>query len=583
MALLVPALALAAEGDLDAGFGSGGTVITPIGTSTDEAHAMAIDSQGRIVTAGQSINGTALDDFALARYEENGSLDAGFGSAGEVTTGFGTKTDDLGRGVAIDSQGRIVAVGSSNDGLGGPSDFAVARFTSTGSPDGGFAGAGKVLTSVRSGDDAAAAVAIDSQDRVVVAGRSSNGLNDDIAVVRYRTDGTLDTSFGGTGKVTTPVGSGLDRANAVAIDSQGRIVVAGPTFNGTKDNFAVVRYRADGGLDTTFTGTGKVTTSISASGFDRANAVAIDAQGRIVVAGQTFNGADDDFALVRYNPNGTLDTTFNGTGKVTTAIGNGDDEANSVAIDQQGRIVAGGAVFNPNADFGVARYNADGALDTSFNGVGKVTTSLTAGNDRIRGLAIDQRDRVVAAGDTGNDFALARYIGDEVPPKVTFGGGGPPPGSFTNDPTPTFTFSSSESGSTFACGIDAIPPTPCSSPFTVGTSLADGAHSVSIVAIDRAGNASAALRRTFKVDTRKPTLKIKGDRRIDARRGEGIAKLKLKANEPVTLRCKVDREKPESCDARFRVRLEIGRHKLRVTATDRAGNRSSKKKRLVVA
>ncbi len=234
-------------------------------------------------------------------------------------------------------------------------------------------------------------------------------------------------------------------------------------------------------------------------------------QGRIVAAGRSFNGTNDDFAVARYAPNGTLDTGFNGTGKVTTSIGTGDDEANAVAIDGAGRIVVGGTVFNPSADFGLARYRPDGTLDTSFNGVGKVTTSLTAGNDVIRGVAIDQRERIVAAGDTGNDFALARYIGDTVPPKVTFGGGGPPPGSFTNDPTPTFTFSSSESGSTFACGIDAIPPTACSSPFTVGTALADGAHSVSIVATDKAGNPSAAVKRTFTVDTTEAGAEDQGE------------------------------------------------------------------------
>ena len=327
-------------------------------------------------------------------------------------------------------------------------------------------------------------------------GSATTAANNDFALARYRTDGTLDPTFGAGGKTTTPIGTGSDVALAVAIDSQGRIVAAGRSASGpgddTESDFAVARYDVNGSPDATFNGTGKVTTPFGAGSFDRANGVAIDSQGRIVAAGNDNNGTDDDFALVRYNADGSLDLTFNGTGKVTTPIITGDDDAEGVTIDAQGRIVAAGFVFGAtSADFGLVRYNADGSLDTTFNGTGKVTTSLTAGNDRGRAVAIDPKQRIVVAGDTGNDFALTRYVGDTAPPTVTFGGGGPPPGSFTNDPTPTFTFSSSESGSTFACGVDAIPPTACSSPFTVGTALADGAHSVSIAATDQAGNPSA--------------------------------------------------------------------------------------------
>ncbi len=280
--LLLPAAAQGAEGDLDQSFGAGGKVITPIGPSTDQANAMAIDSQGRIVVAGQAFNGTtALTDFALARYEENGSLDAGFGSGGTVITGFGTKTDDSGRGVAIDSQGRIVVVGLTFDGA----DFATENF----------------------------------------------------AIARYTPDGTLDTSFNGTGKVTQPIGTRADNAGAVAIDAQDRIVVAGVSDTGSNSNpnndFALARFNPNGSLDTSFNGSGKVITSFG-TGSDAASAVAIDAQGRIVVAGKASNGTENDFALARYNPNGTLDTTFNATGKAVTAFTPGGfDRAAGVALD----------------------------------------------------------------------------------------------------------------------------------------------------------------------------------------------------------------------------------------------------------
>jgi len=570
----------AAEGDLDPGFGSGGTLIAPIGSSSDEAHAVAIDSQGRIVAAGQSSNGSALNDFSLARFEPNGGLDPGFGTGGKVLTTFGPTTDDLGRAIGIDSLGRIVVAGSSNSGSN--NDFAVVRYDPGGTVDGSFHGIGTATTPIGAGDDSARGLAIDSQNRIVVAGSSDNGSNNDFAVVRYDANGNLDASFNGTGKVTTPIGGDSDVATAVAIDSQGRIVVVGRTFNGTKDDFAVARYTASGALDTTFNGTGKVTTSFSAGGFDEANAVTIDSQGRIVVAGQSFNGTNDDFAVARYTPSGALDSTFNGTGKVTTPIVNGDDDAEGVAIDPQGRIVAAGFVFGTSADFGLARYNPDGSLDTTFNGTGKVTTSLTAGNDRGRAVAIDAQERIVVAGDTGNDFALARYIGDQTPPTVTISGG-PPDGGFTNDSAPAFDFTSSESGSSFACGFDSVAPSGCSSPFTVGTALVDGRHSVSITGTDRAGNTSAPATRAFTVDTRNPKLTIKGKKRVRAKGRRARARFKLKADEPVALACKVDRKKPKRCGSKFRTpRLRRGAHKLKVTATDRAGNKTSKTKRLRV-
>src|SRR5439155_17777243 len=143
------------------------------------------------------------------------------------------------------------------------------------------------------------------------------------------------------------------------------ILAAG--YAGSPVHFAVVRLNPDGGLDTTFGGTGKVTTPLSTYG-DGANAVSIDGQGRIVLAGFAFDATmSTDFALARYNPDGTLDTSFGGTGNVTTAVSTTDDFANGVAIDEQGRIVAAGKAFNASdGDFAVVRYNADGSLDSSL-------------------------------------------------------------------------------------------------------------------------------------------------------------------------------------------------------------------------
>jgi len=170
------------------------------------------------------------------------------------------------------------------------------------------------------------------------------------------TSGSLDTTFNTTGKVTTAIGAINDSALAVAIQSDGKIVAAGYSYNGANYDFALVRYNTDGSLDTTFNTTGKVTTAIGASN-DSAYVIAIQSDGKIVAAGYSDNGANDDFALVRYNTDGSLDTTFNTTGKVTTAIGASNDYAYAVAIQSDGKIVAAGYSYNgANDDFALVRY-----------------------------------------------------------------------------------------------------------------------------------------------------------------------------------------------------------------------------------
>jgi uncharacterized delta-60 repeat protein len=271
---------------------------------------------------------------------------------------------------------------------------------------------------------------------------------------------------------------------------------------------------------------------------------------------------------------------------VTTPVGILDSHASSVAIDSQGHIVAGGWSSNGgDNDFAIARYRPDGSLDPSFQGTGKVTTPISAGQDLLQGVVVDSRDRIVAVGQaasaTVNDFATVRYVGDQTPPTVTIASG-PADGGFTNDTTPSFDFSSSEAGSSFGCGFDAVPPAACGSPFTPGTALADGPHSISITATDRAGN-SATAGRSFTIDTVAPGLEINGHRKFKSRKRKARAHFELAANEPVTFSCEVDEMPAGACDADYRTRkLKRGKHTLTVTATDRAGNASSEAKKLKI-
>jgi uncharacterized delta-60 repeat protein len=274
---------------------------------------------------------------------------------------------------------------------------------------------GKVTTDIGAAtNDEGTDIAVQPDGRSVVAGSSGN----DFAVVRYTTNGGLDTTFDTDGKVTTDVGAATaDDAFAIATQADGKLVVAGLSSG----DFAVVRYSASGGLDTTFDTDGKVTTDVGAATDDGAFHVAVQPDGRIVAAGYSGTGGTYDFALVRYNANGSLDATFDTDGKVTTDIGTATyDYVWEIALQADGKIVAAG--WGDGTKFSLARYNANGGLDTSFNGNGKVLTDIGAAtNDESLGVAIQPDGKIVAGGTTstnGGDFAVVRYEGD---PAVSIG------------------------------------------------------------------------------------------------------------------------------------------------------------------
>ncbi|MCX5848650.1 MAG: hypothetical protein NTW65_04305 [Deltaproteobacteria bacterium] len=279
---------------------------------------------------------------------------------------------------------------------------------------------GAVTTAIGT-KDIANGVAVQSDGKIVVAGESDNAF----ALARYNTDGSLDTTFGTLGVVITPIGTDKSIANSVAIQSDGKIVAAGYSKNagaGNHEDFAVARYTTSGALDTTSfnsTGTipGVVVTNIGATDLkDIAHGVAIQTDQKIVVAGES----DNAFALARYNTDGSLDTDFDGDGVVTTAIGTEKSIANSIAIQSDQKIVAAGYSKNTGAgnheDFAIARYTTSGALDTtSFNSTGTipgvVVTNIGATDlkDIANGVAIQPDGKIVAVGESGEDFALVRY------------------------------------------------------------------------------------------------------------------------------------------------------------------------------
>jgi uncharacterized delta-60 repeat protein len=401
MALASPANA--AAGDLDPTFGIGGRVTTNFTSREDVAYPVAFQADGRIVVAGTS----AFGKFALARYETDGSLDTSFGRDGKVITDFGP-SEDIAYGLVIQSDGKIVAAGTS-----GYAEFALARYETDGSLDMNFGDGGRVTTDFTARSDFAYGLVLQADGKVVAVGDAGCcGPRTRFALARYDTDGSLDTSFGGDGKVTTDFTPFPDDGLAVAIQGDGKIVaVGGAGFGGPNEKFALARYDTDGSLDTSFGGDGKLTTDFTPKP-DVAFSVAIQADGNIVAAGTSHLGPGNPrFALARYEPDGSLDTTFDGNGKLTTDFTRGDDDGYSLAFQADGKIVVAGQAGSRNTKFALARYETDGSLDPTFGGDGRLTTDFTRRYDSVYQVVIQADGKIVAAGTAGfAKFALARYL-----------------------------------------------------------------------------------------------------------------------------------------------------------------------------
>jgi uncharacterized delta-60 repeat protein len=493
--LLIPSASRATARDLDHHFGGSGKVITDVGQN-DSAAAVAVDPSGRLVVAGTTRNG-ATADFLVARYMPNGSLDSSFGNGGLVTTDF---------------KGR---------------------------------------------DDTASAMELDSQGRIVVAGTSlGNGIV--AAVARYQPDGDPDSSFSGDGKTLTNLGTYESNVNAMAIDAQGRIVVAGRRYlyHDTFDyfDFVLARFMANGALDPSFGGDGKVSTNFQYT-LDTARAVAIDAQGRIVAAGQADDyGESSDYALARYTPNGNLDPSFGGNGMIETSFSNDPydsfwDYATAVVIDGQGRVIAAGGDGETGRDFTLARYDTGGQLSSGFGTGGRVETPFSR-YAHANALAIDRHHRVVAVGQdvsaASGRFALARYLGSgELDP--SFGSGG----------KVTTPFGRENDARAYAAAIDPR-----------GRIVAVG-----VVSNAAATKSDLALARYTGRDGTPPDVTIKGRKKVRTRHHRASARFRFKASEPARFRCKLDGREFRKCSSPYRTpRLAVGRHRIKVRATDEAGN-----------
>ncbi len=364
--------------------------------------------------------------FKVLQYNLDGSLDkkydAGIQNALPSTNAYSSGGANA---VAIDIPNNMVLSAGYGPFSGG-SRFVIQRQYEFSYIDSGFGKRGQVTTDFRStpGEEINAMV-LDHEGKIVAGGRAGSLF----ALARYNPDGSLDRTFDGDGKVLTDFGSStFEMIYAIEIDNNGRIVAAGlANVGGRGHQFALARYNRDGSLDRTFDGDGKVLTNFTTSTSEEVHGLAIDEWGKIVVAGNALVDGQNQFALARYNGNGSLDNSFHHDGRLLTNFTTSTHEAAyAIAIDRRGQIFAGGyATISGGKRFALAKYNYDGSLDSGFHQDGRVVTDFrSTSHEMIKAIGITSGNKIVVAGSAGDlrfpepdpigapsttRFALAQY------------------------------------------------------------------------------------------------------------------------------------------------------------------------------
>jgi uncharacterized delta-60 repeat protein len=375
---------------LDTSFGSNGRVTTP---GNGDGDAVLIQPNGDIVTVGPREVGLNFHfQFGATRHDATGALDPTFGTNGIVTTGLGGN-DDKAFDAAMFPDGGFVAVGQADPAGLANTDFGLVRYTADGQLDPTFGTGGKLVSDLSGHDDAAKAVAIQPDGKIIAAGLAQPGSgNSDFALARYNTDGTLDTTFGGDGIVTTDMGTFSDGITDIALQPDGKIVAVGVT----DQDAALARYLPNGTLDATF-GTGG--TVVGGINTNQVNGVAITPGGTILVAGMRANAA----IVASYAPDGKLNPGFGSFGVAVGDITGGLDSGDDLVVEPNGDIVVVGSASSATvSDLALIRFKPDGTLDTS------VVADLSGFGDFGHALAIDSQKRIVAAGSANDQFGLMR-------------------------------------------------------------------------------------------------------------------------------------------------------------------------------
>ncbi|MEW6476657.1 MAG: hypothetical protein AB1679_30720 [Actinomycetota bacterium] len=413
--------ASADPGTVDVSFGVDGALRTNLGGTYDWAYATAIQPDGRILAAGVS-EAKGTYDFAVARYTSTKDLDPTFGKDGVVLTDF-EGSYDWAYALALLPNGKILVAGVSD--ASGSKDFALARYNPDGTLDPSFGRGGLVTANSRSlTADIIRGMAVQPDGRIVVAGVTYEdvatvGPNGDFMVARFLPDGQDDLTFGIGGVMTTDFGdSSYDEPYAVVLQPDGKIVLGGYTNAGNgpgvlfgADQLALARYGPSGLLDPAFGQGGKVVFD-GGSLDERILALALARDGSLVAGGYVNGERRSDLLLARLRTDGTLNKDFGNTGKGFSVndLGTHSERIASLVLQPDGKIVAGGqTAVAHHADFAVFRYDGQGFFDPTFGRAGVTSFDFQGREDRVHDLALQPDGKIVAVGQSEADFAVARF------------------------------------------------------------------------------------------------------------------------------------------------------------------------------
>ncbi|MES2128830.1 MAG: hypothetical protein V4463_16295 [Pseudomonadota bacterium] len=381
-------------------------------------------ANGKMLVSARFSSTEADTDFSwvLARVNADGALDTSFGAGSGYVT-IDRHGGDTGIPPVVQGDGKILMALSSTDGANtGTSDFRVMRFNADGSPDTGFGTAGTALIPVGPGRDRPNDISLLDNGKIFVAGSSSNGVDRDYSLVKLNADGSLDTSFNGTGKLLLPMGSNNDFCNSLLVQADGKMVLGGSAYVDGHGDFGVARLNADGTLDSSFGNGGKLILSVGVD--DTVNRVIAQADGKLLVVGYTQNGSDSDGIVLRLNANGSLDTSFANNGKFTLAITPGSDILSDVHLQSDGKIVLAGTTggsHGEDSDLAVLRLNADGSPDATFGALGMVRLPVQGIGSYAQNLQLLPDGRIAVFGGTSTDSigsgagVIARFNADGSP------------------------------------------------------------------------------------------------------------------------------------------------------------------------
>lgn len=391
-------------------------ILKDLGTRDDYAHDAEIQTDGKLFIAGYAGNP------CLLRYDTTGALDHTFGNQGVLRAFWTCGSSDSQQDIIIQPDGKIVM--GTNYFNGEDQDFIVARYNPDGSPDGTFGSEGAVITPIGEYNDRCYAVGIQSDGKIIAAGGKNNSpqsdYNYDFALVRYNTDGSIDQSFGDNGFTTTTIGLVDNMIHSLAIQEDDKIIVAGMAYDHVPEyqfhfsDFAIARYSPNGELDGSFGNSGIVRLTLSET-YDFARSVILQPDGKVLVAGTAqFNESDYKIALIRLNPDGSLDNSFGSNGLFTNNL---DGFINDIALDPNNRIILAGEVITTGRyKFVVLRLHPDGSLDSSFGSNGYITSSFGDGDSYGDAVAVGDDGEIIVAGTFNRqspeyfDFAILRLF-----------------------------------------------------------------------------------------------------------------------------------------------------------------------------